>query len=71
MKMFTNNNIRNVFLAVGTAFTLFMAVCVFAVPKIMIIISAALLCAVTFLVLCRYFAYKTARLKTPKNRSRH
>ena len=55
MKMFTNKNIRNVFLAVGTAFTLFMAVCVFAVPKIMIIISTALLCAATFLVLYRYF----------------
>ena len=55
MKIFTNKNIRNVFLTIGTAFIAFMAVCIFAASKITIIISTALLCAATFLVLYRYF----------------
>lgn len=55
MKIFTNKNIRNIFLTVGTAFIAFMTVCIFAVSKITTIISTALLCAATFLVLYRYF----------------
>ena len=39
MKIFTNKNIRNVFLMVGTAFVAFMAVCIFFVSEITIIIS--------------------------------
>ena len=55
MKIFTNKNIKNVFLTIGVTFTLFIAVCVFAASKITIIISAVLLCTAIFLVLCRYF----------------
>ena len=55
MKIFTNKNIRNVFLSAGAAFIAFAAVCIFAASKITIIISAVLLCAAIFLVLYRYF----------------
>ncbi len=55
MKIFMNKNIRNVFLTVGMAFIAFMAVSIFSVSKITIIMSSTLLCAITFLVLYRYF----------------
>ena len=55
MKIFTNKNIRNVFLTVCAAFTLFIAVCVCAASKITILISAVLLCTAVFLILCIYF----------------
>ena len=55
MKIFTNKNIRNVFLAVGMAFVIFIAVCIFTASEITVIIGAVLLYTVVFIVLYRYF----------------
>lgn len=68
MKILTNKSIRDLFWAVGLTFTLFIAVCVFSASEITIIISAAVLCAATFLILSCYFSKQNSTIENAESR---
>lgn len=58
MKLFTNKKLKHVFFTVGAAMILLIAVCVLAVSKITVAVSAVFCCAVILIVLYRYFDWQ-------------